>query len=60
MHVKGVRVHPPSAKSIAMIENVAATAGLIALYAITGSLPLVLIVALLYLAWYVAIPIHRL
>ena len=60
MHVKGVRVHPPSVRSIAMVENLVAVAGLIALYAITGSLPLVLIVALLYLTWYIAIPVHRL
>ena len=60
MNVRGVRVHPPSAKSITVMENLAATAGLIALYGITGSFPLVLIVALLYLAWYVTIPVHRL
>jgi hypothetical protein len=59
MHFRGARVHVPSARSVAMIENVAVAAGLITLYAMTGSMRLVLIVLLLYLTWYIAQPFHR-
>lgn len=59
MHFKGVRVHSHSARSVAIVENLAVVAGLVALYGMVGSLRLVLIVLMLYLTWYITQPTHR-
>ncbi len=59
MHFKGARVHVPSARSVTMLENLAVAAGLVALYAMVGSMRLVLIVLMLYLTWYLTQPGHR-